>query len=132
VADAGSTWLRADLAREVAALVPTDRFQRGDELIELVDELAEGAAGRSVGLHPEVSRLVPVRSDGRPISEHVTDRLLTSAAVLEEELALQRWGASHAEPAEAQPAAGRNDDLGTPQRIRRLLRGSLRVFWSLS
>jgi hypothetical protein len=51
-----------------------------------------------------------VRSDGRPVSEHVTDRLLTSAAVLEEELALQRWGAAHAQPAEAQPGDAQEAD----------------------
>ena len=99
VADARSVWLRADLARELATLVPTGAAVTGSELVELIDQLADQAAGRCVELHPVPDRGLPCRSDGRPISEHVTDRYLTTTGVLDQEERLIDWATGAVEPA---------------------------------
>ncbi|HXH56211.1 MAG TPA: AAA family ATPase [Iamia sp.] len=44
---------------------------------------------------------MPCRRDGRPVAEHVTDRRLTTDAVLTQELDLQRWAETHAFPTPA-------------------------------
>ena len=71
VTSESSTWLRADLAREVATLVPPGAARTATELVALVDELAEVAAGRCTELHPAPPAGVPLRADARPVSEHV-------------------------------------------------------------
>ncbi|HUR23541.1 MAG TPA: hypothetical protein VMZ73_06685 [Acidimicrobiales bacterium] len=52
VAAESATWLAADLAREIATLVPAGAAATAAELVELVDELAAEAARRCVELHP--------------------------------------------------------------------------------
>lgn len=99
VTEAGSVWLRADLAREVATLVPAGVVADGAALIELVDDLAGEAAGWCVGLHPPADVGLPCRGDGRPVSEHVTDRYLTTTAVLKQEGRLIDWANDAVEPA---------------------------------
>jgi ATP-dependent exoDNAse (exonuclease V) alpha subunit len=91
VTGASSTWLRADLARELATLVPADAAPSGEALVALVDDLAERAARRCVELHPRASADAPRRRDGRPISEHVVDRRLTTPPVLAQERRLLDW-----------------------------------------
>ncbi len=95
VAYDSSTWLDADLAREIATLVPPDAASEGDALTALVDELADQAAARCVELHPPPLSGVATRCDGRPVTEHVTDRALTTRAVLDQEARLLAW-AEHA------------------------------------
>lgn len=113
VGQQGATWLQADLAREIATLLPADGASSGGQLVELVDELAAEAAGRCLGLHPPARGVVARRFDGRPVTEHVTDRRLTTRAILDEEAALLRWArqAVGAVPtaavADAQAAAAR-------------------------
>jgi hypothetical protein len=46
-----STWVTADLAREIATLVPAAAAASAGELVALVDELATDAASRCVELH---------------------------------------------------------------------------------
>jgi hypothetical protein len=91
VGQQGATWLQADLAREIAILLPADATGSGQQLIELVDELATETTGRCLGLHPPVRGVAAHRLDGRPASEHVTDRRLTTRAILEQEAGLLRW-----------------------------------------
>jgi ATP-dependent exoDNAse (exonuclease V) alpha subunit len=83
--------LKADVAREIATLLPADATGSGQHMVELVDELAAEAAGRCLGLHPPARGAVAGRFDGRPVSEHVTDRRLTTRAILDQEAALLRW-----------------------------------------
>ncbi|HEX2063421.1 MAG TPA: MobF family relaxase, partial [Acidimicrobiales bacterium] len=71
-----STWLRADLAREIATLLPPEAAGTASELVALVDELVEEAAGRCIDLHPAAAPGMARRADGRPVSEHVVDRRL--------------------------------------------------------
>ncbi len=94
VAASSSTWLRADLAREVAALLPADAGGSAAEAVKRIDLLAEAAVARCVELHPAAPAGAPCRNDGRPLSEHVTDRRLTTPAVLNQEARLLAWARS--------------------------------------
>ncbi len=94
VAASSSTWARADLAREVTALLPADAGGSAAEAVKGVDLLAEAAVARCVELHPAAPAGAPCRKDGRPLSEHVTDRRLTTPAVLDQEARLLAWARS--------------------------------------
>ena len=96
VAAASSSWLQADVAREIATLVPADAAPTAASLVSLVDELAAEAAGRCVEWHPPVPDGVPHRRDGRPVTEHLVNRYLTTAAVLGQESRLLAWARSAA------------------------------------
>lgn len=95
--DESSTWLRADLARHVATLLPPDRATAA-ETVERIDGLAVDAELRCVALGPPADGRAPRRRDGRPITEAVTDRRLTTQSVLDQEGELQRWAAANIEP----------------------------------
>ncbi len=94
VAASSSTWLRADLAREVAALLPAEATGSATEAVRLVDLLAEAAAARCVELHTAAPNGAPCRRDGRPLREHVSDRRLSAPAVLDQEARLLAWARS--------------------------------------
>jgi conjugative relaxase-like TrwC/TraI family protein len=96
VAEQRSAWLHADLAREIAALVPPTAARSGAELTELIDELVEEAAWRCRDLHPPSPAWTKERRDHRPVTEHGVERLLTTPAVLDEEAELERWAIHHA------------------------------------
>lgn len=86
-----SAWLEADLARHVARLLRTaDLTATG--LVTEIDRLATLAAARCVPLGP--NHAGACRRDGRPVLEAVTDRLLTTSAVLDQEHHLQQWAAT--------------------------------------
>lgn len=103
VAEQSSTWLRADVAREIATLVPADAARSAKQLVRLVDELAEAAALRCEELHPSAPAITARRRDGRPVSEHVVDRRLSSDSVLAQERRLITWArAAAAHPANNQ------------------------------
>jgi conjugative relaxase-like TrwC/TraI family protein len=91
VQDETATFLRADVVRHITNLAPA---ASADELIELVDRLAERAEARCVPLGPE--RSGPTRRNGRPITEATTDRLFTTPTVLDQEDTLQVWAETHA------------------------------------
>lgn len=89
-----ATWLRADLGREIATLVPADATDTAGDLVSLVDDLTDDAASRCIELHPGASPGVGRRRDGRPVTEHVVDRRLTTVPVLDQEHALLTWARS--------------------------------------
>ncbi len=93
-----ATWLRADLARHATTLVTPQRARGAIELVDEVDRLAALAEQRCVPLGPEHSGTTQHRKDGRPVTEHVTDRLFTSPSLLRQEHDLQTWAATHAQP----------------------------------
>jgi len=95
----GWSWIEADLAREIAAQLPPGSVGDARELLALVDDLAVEAAGRCVELHPPAEAGVPLRRDGRPITEHVTSRALTTEAVLAQEARLLSWADTAVDPA---------------------------------
>jgi len=110
----GASWLQADLAREIATLVPAGVTPSGTALTALVDELADEAAGRCAELHPAPQRGVATRRDGRPISEHVVDRRLSTSAVLDQESRMFAW-AKRAVVGEPSAAAIRTRGLDDAQ-----------------
>lgn len=91
VAAESSTWLHADVSRHVATLVPPGAAAGASEAVALVEELTAMAAARCVELQPEAPTGVARRIDGRPVSEAVTERHLTNAAVLDQESRLLAW-----------------------------------------
>ncbi|HVM14691.1 MAG TPA: MobF family relaxase [Egibacteraceae bacterium] len=90
VSSSSSTWLRADLAREIAVLLPPEASATAADAVALCDRLADEAAGRCVELTwPRCSRRQA--ADGRPATEHVVDRRVTTPAVLAQERRLIDW-----------------------------------------
>ena len=107
VAASSSSWLRADLAREISARLPAAVAGSATEVVRLVDELAERAYTQCVELHPPPRRGAACRGDGRPVTEHVVDRLLSTAAVLDQEARLLRWARANGAPRPSAPDDGR-------------------------
>ncbi len=99
VSEESASWLRADLARHTATLLPPNAAGSASDLVERIDQLATRAEARCFDLSPYQPRRLR-RRDGRPVLEHVTDRRLTTVAVLNQEQRLQRWArASTEQPA---------------------------------
>lgn len=95
VAEASSTWLKADLAREIAARLPAEVASSAVGAVQVVDELAERAVSRCVELHPSAASGAKCRRDGRPITEHVVDRRLSAPAVLDQEARVLAWAGTN-------------------------------------
>ena len=90
--DRQSSWRRAELVRELAAAVPTTTAVASAELTGLLDGLADDMAeGRCVDISRPVPSGVPLRRDGRPITESAVDRTLTTRSILDEEEGLIAW-----------------------------------------
>jgi len=98
VAAESASWLRADIARHLATLVHPTAVTDGAGLVAEIDRLAALAEARCVPLGPD--RVGPCRRDGRPITEAVTDRRLTTSVVLDQEIDLQRWATISIGPVE--------------------------------
>jgi conjugative relaxase-like TrwC/TraI family protein len=113
VAEEGATWLRADLARHIATLLPTGPDLTAGEQIARIDRLSLEAAQRCLAIGPERGDQGRVRRDGRPVTEHVTDRLLSSPEVLDQETRLQDWARARAEA----PGPGRDRQVAATEAI---------------
>jgi conjugative relaxase-like TrwC/TraI family protein len=86
LAEKQSTWRVAELVRELATAVPTTFAVPADSLAPWLDDLAaQVVAARTVDLSRPIPDGVPLRRDGRPITESAVDRLLTLPDVLAEE-----------------------------------------------
>jgi conjugative relaxase-like TrwC/TraI family protein len=92
LSDKQSTWRPAELTREIAAAVPTDVHVDPADITPMLDSLTEIAI-RDRCL--DISRPVPdgavLRRDGRPITESITDRALTTPEILAQEERLLAW-----------------------------------------
>jgi conjugative relaxase-like TrwC/TraI family protein len=87
-----SSWRPTELHRELGALVPTDTATTATDIVGLLDDLSDQVvANRCVDLSKPVPGYVGVRKDGRPITESVLDRALTTQAILDQEQALIEW-----------------------------------------
>jgi conjugative relaxase-like TrwC/TraI family protein len=87
-----SSWRPTELHRELGALVPTTTATTSAEIVEMLDDLSDRiVATRCVDLSKPVPEYVRLRKDGRPITESVLDRALTTQAILDQEQALIRW-----------------------------------------
>jgi conjugative relaxase-like TrwC/TraI family protein len=93
-----ATWLRADLARHLATLLPLGAAADAGLLLNEIDRLAAVAERRCLPVGPDRDDATRRRRDGRPVAEHVTDRRLTLPAVLAEEQRLQDWAETAARP----------------------------------
>jgi conjugative relaxase-like TrwC/TraI family protein len=117
LAERQSSWRPAELVRELAAAVPTEVAVPAETLVPWLDGLAEGVvAERLIELSPPVPDGVALRRDGRPITESVAQRVLTTPAILVQEERLVAW-------AERRLARGGHDlgvegdeELSGPQR----------------
>jgi conjugative relaxase-like TrwC/TraI family protein len=98
VEEESSTWLSADIARHLATLLPPSASRGAAQMVEVIDRLAAVTEERCLALGPEHSG--PVRRDGQPVGEAVTDRRFTTRAVLAQEQELQRWAQVSAYPTE--------------------------------
>ncbi|MCH7846032.1 MAG: relaxase domain-containing protein [Acidobacteria bacterium] len=99
LAERQSTWRPAELVRELAAAVPTSVGTDSGKLTGLLEELAlQVAAERCVDVSRPAPARVPLRRDGRPISEAAVDRALTTRAILDEEEQLLIWAQRRHDP----------------------------------
>jgi conjugative relaxase-like TrwC/TraI family protein len=90
--DRQSTWRPAELVRELAAAVPTDLDVSPERLVPWLDQVADWVTTEQlIDLSPPVPEGVPRRRDGRPVTESVVDRALTTPAILAEEERLVAW-----------------------------------------
>lgn len=109
VSEDNATWIEADLAREVVGQLSPTATTSTEDLLDLVDDLASEAAALCTELHPPPSIGMPTRRDGRPISEHVTTRLLSTNPVLEQERRLLDWAQAAVEPVPAVRSESRHE-----------------------
>ena len=89
---AQSTWRPAELTREIAKQLPTNIVYGPFELLDLLDALTSQAIGEHC---VDISRRIPagvqLRHDGRPVTESVADRALTTQAILDQEADVLAW-----------------------------------------
>ena len=92
LAERQSTWRPAELVRELAGAVPTDVTVPAEMLVPWLDRLADRViAERLVDLSRPIPHGVTLRRDGRPVTESVADRVLTTPEILAEEERLITW-----------------------------------------
>jgi len=87
-----SSWRPAELTREIAAALPTDVQIEPGRIGPILDGLTDIAISDYC---VDISRTLPdgvqLRRDGRPITESVADRALTTPAILAQEERLLAW-----------------------------------------
>jgi conjugative relaxase-like TrwC/TraI family protein len=87
-----SSWRPTELHRDLGTLVPTDTATTAADIVALLDGLTDHiVATRCVDLSKTVPEHVRLRKDGRPITESVLDRALTTQAILDQEQGLIGW-----------------------------------------
>ncbi len=117
LAEKQSTWRVAELVRELAAAVPTTLAVPADQLAPWIDDLAdEVVSARMVDLSRPIPDGVPLRRDGRPITEAAVDRLLTLPDVLAQEERLLALAERRLELGGVDHAVEASDELSGPQR----------------
>jgi conjugative relaxase-like TrwC/TraI family protein len=96
--DTQSVWRPAEITREVASALPTRLGGTAAEIVERAQRLASHVEDAlTVDISQPVPSHVPVRDDGRPVTEGALDRILTTRSILDEEEHIleltQRWAA---------------------------------------
>jgi conjugative relaxase-like TrwC/TraI family protein len=94
--DTQSVWRPAEVVREIAANLPTRLGATAGEVVDRCERLASQAEDTAlVDISRPVPTGVPLRRDGRPVTEGALDRILTTDAILTEEERIldlaQRW-----------------------------------------
>lgn len=112
-----STWRPAELVRELAAAVPTDVTMAAEELVPALDAMAdEIVAERLIDLSRPIPEGVPLRRDGRPFTEAVIHRALTTPEIVAEEERLLGWAERRLDPEPIDRPVQGADALDGPQR----------------
>ena len=92
LADRQSSWRPAELVGAVARAVPTTATLPANDVVRLAEDLAADALARHlVDLGPAIDQRIPVRSDGRPITESALDRRVTLPWIVRQEESLVVW-----------------------------------------
>ena len=87
-----STWHPADLTREIAAAIPTDVVIPTDQIPEVLTRLTSWAIEhRCVDISRPLPDGVPLRTDGRPVTESPVDQMFTTPEILAQERKLLAW-----------------------------------------
>ncbi len=114
-----STWRPAELTREIAAAIPTDNTFNAEAMVELLDLMTDSAVSdHCVDISRPITDGVPRRRDGRPVTESVADRALTTPAILTQEERVLAWAERRMahDPTESPEAARRSPvELTGPQ-----------------
>ena len=112
-----STWRHAELVRELAAAVPTNTAGAASALPQMLDDLADRIiAERMVELSPPIPDGMPLRRDGRPVTEAATERRLTLPGVLAQEERLIRAAQRRLNQPGQDHHVEVHDELTIPQR----------------
>lgn len=96
--DTQSVWRPAEITREIAAALPTRLGGTAAETVERAQRLASHVEDAlCVDISRPVPDRIPLRADGRPVTEGALDRILTTRAILDEEEHIldltRRWAA---------------------------------------
>ncbi len=87
-----STWRPTQVHRELAALVPTGTAASAEQLAVWLDDVVdEIVTTRCVDISKPIPPDALLRRDGRPATESVADRAVTTQAILDQEQALIDW-----------------------------------------
>ena len=86
-----STWRPAEISRELAAAMPTGLALDAERLAEAIEGLRERVEQELlVDISRPVPDGVPLRRDGRPVTESVVQRALTTPDILAQEASILR------------------------------------------
>ncbi len=92
ISEKQSSWRPTELLRELAALVPTDTVMSTPRLVEWLNKLTDHVVDNyCVDVSKSIEPDALLRKDGRPVTESVVDRALTTQAILDQEAALIDW-----------------------------------------
>jgi len=92
ISEKQSSWRPTELLRELAALVPTDTVMSTPRLVEWLNKLTDHVvANYCIDVSKPIDPDALLRKDGRPVTESVVDRALTTQAILDQEAALIDW-----------------------------------------
>ncbi len=96
ISEKQSSWRPTELTRELAALVPTDTVLPTDRLVTWLDKLTDHVVDNyCVDVSKPIEPDALLRKDGRPVTESVVDRALTTQAILDQEASLIDWVDRH-------------------------------------
>ncbi len=92
ISEKQSSWRPTEILRELAAVVPTDVAVPAARLVPWLNKLTDMVvANRCIDVSKPLEPDAKLRKDGRPITESVIDRALTTQAILDQEAALIDW-----------------------------------------
>ena len=104
--DRQSSWRPTEPHREIAAAIPTRTAATASSVVAWIERTATDAQERCVELSAPVPDGVMLRHDGRPVTESVLDRALTTTAILIQEANVLHWAERRlATPRGARPDA---------------------------